>query len=178
MPKFTLAFLWLTERRLIRFRMLSSVRDTFLLCFVVDGFDIDLGEPFPFITPEGLALVSRAVCVARFPPLAVFSLPPRAVAPLPALANRPRLSLEYFFAKVKLSQGSLTELSAALRLLDGVRGPGALDHLPHAISGPQAAADGGDDRGAHSPSSSPSSSPAREASSTSCFTASSTPTAS
>jgi hypothetical protein len=55
------------------------------------------------------------VCVARLPPLAVRSRPPRAVAPVPALANRPALSREYFRATKKPSQRVLTELSAVLR---------------------------------------------------------------
>jgi hypothetical protein len=55
----------------------------------------------PGFSPLGLATVPalgaaviRLVCVARLFPLAVFNLPPRAVAPLPAPEKRPRLSRE------------------------------------------------------------------------------------
>jgi len=77
------------------------------------AFAFTLAVTAPCFNPLGLATVPALgaaaiclVCVARFPPLAVFSLPPRAVAPVPLLANRPRLSLEYFRATKKLSQGS------------------------------------------------------------------------
>jgi hypothetical protein len=50
----------------------------------------------PLITPPAPA--ARMVCVARLLPLAVFSRPPLAVAPLPLLANLPRLSRAYLRA--------------------------------------------------------------------------------
>jgi hypothetical protein len=48
----------------------------------------------PAIDPLGLAAAAFVVCVARLLPLAVFSRPPRAVAPVPPLAKRPLLSRE------------------------------------------------------------------------------------
>jgi hypothetical protein len=48
----------------------------------------------PAIAPLGLAVAAFVVCVARLLPAAVFSRPPRAVAPVPPLAKRPRLSRE------------------------------------------------------------------------------------
>jgi hypothetical protein len=59
----------------------------------------------PCFSPLGLATVPALgaaaiwlVCVARLLPVAVRNLPPRAVAPVPLLANRPRLSLVYLRA--------------------------------------------------------------------------------
>ena len=55
----------------------------------------------PFRLPTVPVLGAAAilvVCVARLPPLAVRSRPPRAVAPVPALANLPALSREYLRA--------------------------------------------------------------------------------
>jgi hypothetical protein len=49
--------------------------------------------PLPTVPALGAAAI-RLVCVARLFPLAVFNLPPRAVAPLPAPEKRPRLSRE------------------------------------------------------------------------------------
>jgi hypothetical protein len=49
---------------------------------------------FPAIVPDGLAGAALVDCVARLLPLAVLSLPPRAVAPVPPDAKRPRLSRE------------------------------------------------------------------------------------
>lgn len=69
---------------------------------------------FPTVPSIGVRAIFLA-CVARLPPLAVRSRPPRAVAPVPALANRPRLSLEYLRATKKPSQRVLTELSDVLR---------------------------------------------------------------
>jgi hypothetical protein len=57
---------------------------------------------------------------------------------VPALANRPALSREYFLATKKLSQRVLTELSFVLpllRLFDRASQLGAADHLADAISG-------------------------------------------
>jgi hypothetical protein len=67
------------------------------------------------IAPTGLELAAVIVCVARLFPVAVRNLPPLAVAPVPLLANLPRLSREYFLATKKPSQRVLAELSTALR---------------------------------------------------------------